>query len=408
MKRYKELFAIPNVWVLVLAAFPARVSYGMVALSIFFKTQQATGSVAVAGLAIGINSLAGAATAGMRGSLMDRFGQKWPLRIFVPGYASMMLILNTMENRNAILAAAFIMGISAPPINLSVRPLWKMIVPDDYLRTAYAVDTSVMSTAGVIGPVVATSLALSSHPGSALVVASIFMAVGGGSLALTKVSRDWKPEKKEADHISLWRNKAIQLLMVEGCFIGFGWGVFDVAVPAFATLEGVPHRTAWVFTAMGVANIIGGLLGGLVSKRVSALKAMRLTYFTWIFISIPIVFTYPGWSMVVAGAFLGLVGGTIQVFYWEVMEAVRPKGSAVGMMGWIWTVEGTLMSLGSAAGGWIAETFSPRFAMSITSFTIITGFAILTLGRKRLAAADRIPTDEEDLAAMSDNSPTTK
>jgi MFS family permease len=112
--------------------------------------------------------------------------------------------------------------------------------------------------------------------------------------------------------------------------------------------------------------------------------------------------------MVIAGAFLGLVGGTIQVFYWEVMEAVRPKGSAVGMMGWIWTVEGTLMSIGSAAGGWIADAYSPRFAMSITSFTIITGFIILNLGRKRLAAADRLPTDEEDLAAMSDNSPTTK
>jgi len=408
MKRYRELFAIPNVWVLVLAAFPARVAYGMVALSIFFKTQQTTGSVALAGLAIGINSLAGAATAGLRGTLMDRFGQKWPLRIFVPGYASMMLVLNTMEDKNAILIAAFIMGITAPPINLSVRPLWKMIVPKDYLRTAYAVDTSVMSTAGVIGPVVATSLALSSHPGSALIVASIFMAVGGGSLALTKVSRDWVPEKKEADHTSIWRNRAMQLLMVEGCFIGFGWGVFDVAVPAFATLENVPHRTAWIFTAMGVANIVGGLLGGLVSKKVSALKAMRLTYFVWIFISIPIVFTYPGWSMAVAGAFLGLIGGTIQVFYWEVMEAVRPKGSAVGMMGWIWTVEGTLMSIGAAAGGWIAETYSPRFAMSITTFTILTGFIILTLGRKRLAAADRIPTEEEDLAAMSNNSPTTK
>lgn len=407
MKRYKELFAIPNVWVLVLAAFPARVSYGMVALAIFFKTEDATGSVAVAGLAIGINSLAGAATAGLRGSLMDRYGQKWPLRIFVPGYASMMIILNTMENRNAILIAAFIMGISAPPINLSVRPLWKKVVPEDFLRTAYAVDTSVMSTAGVIGPVVATSLALSSRPGSALVVAAIFMTVGGGALALTKVSRDWVPEKKDENHTSLWKNKAIQLLMIEGCFIGFGWGIFDVAVPAFATLEGVPHRTAWVFTAMGIANVIGGLLGGLVSKKVSALKAMRLTYFIWIFISIPILFTYPGWSMVIAGAFLGLVGGTIQVFYWEVMEAVRPKGSAVGMMGWIWTVEGTLMSIGSAAGGWIAETYSPRFALSITTFTIITGFIILTLGRKRLAAADRIPTDEEDLAAMSDNSPTT-
>jgi len=407
MKRYRELFAIPNVWVLVLAAFPARVAYGMVALAIFFKTQQETGSVAVAGLAIGINSVAGAATAGLRGTLMDRFGQKWPLRIFVPGYAGMMLVLNTMSDKNAILIAAFIMGISAPPINLSVRPLWKTVVPEEYLRTAYAVDTSVMSTAGVVGPVVATSLALSSHPGSALNVAAAFMAIGGGSLAITRVSRDWKPEKKEIDQVSIWRHKAIQLLMIEGCFIGFGWGIFDVAVPAFATLEKVPHRTAWVFTAMGVANIIGGLLGGLVSKKVSALKAMRLTYFIWIFISIPIVFTYPGWSMAIAGAFLGLIGGTIQVFYWEVMEAVRPKGSAVGMMGWIWTVEGTLMSVGAAAGGWIAETYSPRFAMSITSFSIIIGFTILTLGRKHLQAADRIPTDEEDLAAMSDNSPST-
>jgi MFS family permease len=408
MKRYRELFKIPHVWVLVLAAFPARVAYGMVALSIFFKTQQSTGSVAIAGLAIGINSVAGAGTAGIRGTLMDRFGQKWPLRIFVPGYAGMMLALNTMENKSAILVAAFLMGISAPPINLSVRPLWKMIVPKEYLRTAYAIDTSVMSTAGVIGPVIATSLALSSHPGSALVVSSIFMAIGGGSLALSQPSREWRPEKKDENHISLWKNKAIQLLMIEGCFIGFGWGIFDVAVPAFATLEKVPHRTAWVFTAMGVANIVGGLLAGLLSKKVSALKAMRLTYFVWIFISIPIVFTYPGWSMAIAGAFLGLVGGTIQVFYWEVMEAVRPKGSAVGMMGWIWTVEGTLMSIGSAAGGWIAETFSPRFAMSITSLTIIIGFTILTLGRNRLAAADRIPTEEEDLAAMSDNSPATK
>jgi hypothetical protein len=70
-------------------------------------------------------------------------------------------------------------------------------------------------------------------------------------------------------------------------------------------------------------------------------------------------------------------------------------------MAFIWTIEGTLMSLGAAAGGWIAETFSPHLAMSITSFAIVAGFTVLTIGRKRLAAADRIPTEEEDLAAMA-------
>jgi MFS family permease len=195
--------------------------------------------------------------------------------------------------------------------------------------------------------------------------------------------------------------------MIEGCFIGFGWGVFDVAVPAFTTIEKVPHLTAWIFTAMGVSNILGGLLAGLVSKRTSSLRAMRRTYGVWFFVSIPMALTHPSWTMIVAGAALGLVGGAIQVFYWEVMEAIRPQGSPTAMMGWLWTVEGTLMSIGSTAGGIISEHRSPTVALSITTFCIGAGYLILTAGKSRLAAADRIPTPEEDLAAMKDNATTT-
>jgi predicted MFS family arabinose efflux permease len=300
------------------------------------------------------------------------------------------------------------MGLTAPPINLSVRPLWKDVVGDEWLRTAYAVDTAVMSAAGVMGPVIATTLALSSHPGSALSTVAGLMLLGGGALAITKISRNWQPEKTPEVKVPMWRHKPLQLLVVEGCFIGFGWGIFDVAVPAFAKLEGVPHRTAWIFTAMGVANIIGGLLGGLVSKKTTPLGALRKTYFIWFVVSIPLAFTYPDWSMVIGGALLGLVGGAIQVFYWEVMEAVRPQGSPSGMMGWLWSIEGTLMSIGSASGGWISEKYSPSFGMAITTVCIGIGFVILTIGRGRLAAANKLPSDEEDLAAMKDNATTTQ
>ncbi len=407
MKRYAELFRIPNVWVLVLACFPARVAYGMVGLGIFFKVQQATGSISFAGIAIGLNAAAGSFTAGIRGSIMDKYGQTWPLRIMVPGYAGMAFALNAMHSKPLMLIFAFVMGLSAPPINLSVRPLWKIVVPEDFLRTAYAIDTAIMSAAGVVGPVVATTLALSSHPALPLIVCGVLMLIGGGSLALTKVSRSWVPEKKSANHVPLWKHKPLQLLMIEGCFIGFGWGVFDVAVPAFTTIEKVPHLTAWIFTAMGVSNILGGLLAGLVSKRTSSLRAMRRTYGVWFFVSIPMALTHPSWTMIVAGAALGLVGGAIQVFYWEVMEAIRPQGSPTAMMGWLWTVEGTLMSIGSTAGGIISEHRSPTVALSITTFCIGAGYLILTAGKSRLAAADRIPTPEEDLAAMKDNATTT-
>lgn len=306
-----------------------------------------------------------------------------------------------------IVVMATIMGLTAPPINLSVRPLWKVIVGADFLRTAYAVDTSVMNTAGVIGPVIATALALSSHPASALLTAAILMGLGGGALAIASVSRDWKPERKESGAGSLWTDPALRLMMLEGSFIGFGWGLFDVAVPAFATIERVPHRTAWVFAAMGISSILGGLIAGLLSRRTSSLRALRKTYLLWFIVSVPMVFTYPGWSMAIAGALLGFVGGAIQVFYWEVMEAVRPKGSAVSYMAWLWTVEGSVMSLGAAIGGILSESISPQFCLALTALSIGVGNIILSIGKKRLVNAYRIPTDEEDLKAMEDNSPTT-
>ncbi|MEY2837442.1 MAG: hypothetical protein RLZ46_824, partial [Actinomycetota bacterium] len=400
MKRYGELFGIPNVWVLVLACFPARVAYGMVSLSIFFKVEQSTDSISSAGLALGLNAASGALTAGIRGSVMDKFGQKWPLRIMVPTYASLTIALNLADTKITMLVLAFVMGLSAPPINLSVRPLWKVVVPEEYLRTAYAVDSSIMNFAGVVGPVIATSLALSSFSSSPLFICAGLMLLGGISLAMTHVSRNWIPEKKGADYQPLWRHKPLQLLMIEGCFIGFGWGLFDVAVPAFTTIEKVPHMTAWIFAAMGIANVIGGLLAGLVSKRTSSLKAMRRTYGVWFIVAIPMALSYPNWTMIIAGAFLGLVGGAIQVFYWEVMEAIRPQGSPTAMMGWLWTVEGTLMSIGAMAGGFISEHSSPTIALSITAACIGMGYLILALGKSRLKAADKIPTSEEDLAAM--------
>jgi MFS family permease len=394
--------AFPQVIRLGISAFPARLAYGMIGLGIFFKAEQETGSVAIAGFAIGLNSLAGAMTAGLRGSVMDKFGQKWPIRILVPMYATLILLLNTMQTRQSILITAFILGVTAPPINLSVRPLWKDIVPESYLRTAYAFDSSMMSSTSVIGPVVITALSLSSRPGLGLGTTAALMLVGGIALSLTPASRDWIPEKKQKNQQRLWQDRAIQLLMFEGCFIGFGWGVFDVAVPAFATQEGVQHRVAWIFASFGAATVVGGLLGGLVSKKFAPLSALRLAYLFWLIACLPVAFTYPDWTMALVGACIGFLGGAVQVFYFEVLEAVRPKGSQTASLGWIWSVEGSFMAVGAAVGGVVSEVFSPRIGLAMLPIMIGIGLIILSIGRGRLSAANDIPTDEEDLQAMKD------
>ena len=132
---YGEVLKSPGALRLLVSAFPSRMAYGMVSLAIYFKVHQETNSIAIAGLAAGANALAGATTAGIRGWIIDRYGMHWPLRTLVPLYAAMLIALGFGQDERALVILAAVLGFSAPPINLSVRPLWKVTVSEEKLRT---------------------------------------------------------------------------------------------------------------------------------------------------------------------------------------------------------------------------------------------------------------------------------
>jgi len=99
MSRYSQVLSNKSGQYLLISSFPARMAYGMISLSIFFKVQQSTGSIAIAGLATGVNGVTGATTAGLRGTLIDRFGMKIPLRFFAPSYALLILLFSTGSSK---------------------------------------------------------------------------------------------------------------------------------------------------------------------------------------------------------------------------------------------------------------------------------------------------------------------
>jgi MFS family permease len=402
MRQYLEFLKLRNAQILIISAFPARLAYGTVGLSIFFIAEQRTRSIAVAGFAIGLNSIAGSLTAGLRGAVVDQYGQKWPLRTLVPIYTSMLILLSLTETKNQILLVALILGISAPPINLSVRPLWKIAVDESKLRTAYAIDTSVMSTSGIFGPILATWISLTWSAKFSLQLCAALMLIGGLALSFSKLSRQWKPEKKDEKALPMYRIRALQLLALEGAFLGIGWGAFDIGIPAFTTQENVQSRTAIILGIAGLFNVFGGLYAGTISKRISPIKGFIRTYRFWMAACLPLAFTYPDWRMMLMAALIGFLGGIQMVFYWEVSEAIRPKGTAVQTLGWLWTIEGSFAAIGSAIGGVISENFGPRWCFAITSLAMVSGYIVISMGIKHFAAADRLPTQEEDVAALAD------
>ena len=408
MSRYSKVLSNKSGQYLLISSFPARMAYGMISLSIFFKVQQTTGSIAIAGLATGVNGITGATTAGLRGTLIDKFGMKIPLRVFAPSYAVLILLFSTGNSSTELVVFAGVLGFSAPPINLSIRPLWKVTVPRDQIRTAYAIDTAVMNSVGVFGPLAATTVALNYSPELSLKICSALILIGGAALSLSPQLKRWAPEKKTSKDLAVWRTPAMQLLMLEGVFIGLGWGAFDIAVPAFTTLENIPHRTGILFAIMAAGNVIGGLVAGMVSKKTSSFAAFKRIYLFWFIFSLPLAFTYPDWSMMLVTATMSLMSGGLQVFYLEISEAVRPKGTAVAALGWLWTVEGTFASLGAALGGFISEHYSPRYCLALTTICVGIGYLIMRGGAGLLKAADRIPTEEEDTEALEANLDTNK
>jgi MFS family permease len=401
MHAYLELLKMKGVQQLLLSSIPARLAYGMITLGIFFKVQQSTASISLAGLAVGLNTLASSASVGLRSSFIDKYGLTWPLRALVPSYAALIIFFNYADTKVSLIAIAFILGAVAPPINLAVRPLWKVVIPESKQRTIFAIDTAVMSATAVIGPVLVTSLALSSNPKIALNSCAAAMLIGGIALALLKVTRTWIPEKKEQGAEHLLKMPAIRLLIAEGIFIGLAYGLFETGIPAFTTIEGVAGRTGLIFAVMAVFNIFGSLLAGLISKKITPLRAFRSTYLFWVIVCAPLAISNPDWTLLIISGLLGLAGGMQMVFYWEIVEAVRPKGTASSAIGWLWTFEGTAMALGSAISGFISEAFSPRYCLAAMSLCVLFGYLVITKGHKLLSAADRLPTRSEDEEAMN-------
>jgi len=335
----------------------------MVALATFFFVQDKTGSITLAGLATGVETIASSLTAGFRGNLIDKWGQTKPLSIFVPSWVALVVLLSTVSTPTAIVLVSGLIGLASPPVNLSTRPLWRVLVGTENLRTAYALDTTITSSTIVAGPVLATAIAIPISGSAALWATAALMAIGGTAIIQMPASRNWKPEPMQGNSMALLRNKQFQILAVEGLVFGLAWGLLEISIPAFSTLQGTPGLSAPLLATLAGASIVGGLLIGSWNSLTTPLQGFKWSSLGASIAAIPLVFTEPGWSMAIVLGLVGLVMGFAQVFHWEVLEAVRPQGTATSAQAWLWAVEGSTLAIGTALGGYLVENVSPQSAL---------------------------------------------
>ena len=397
MGAYREFVRIPGVKPLLFASTFPRLSYAMVSLSIFFQVQTITGSVATAGLAVGLSGGLGALTAGPRGHLVDRFGQTMPLYSLVPAYAvASLLVAFVADDAFSAVALSGLVGLTAPPINLSIRPLWADIVGAERVRLAYSVDTAYTNLLMLLGPVAATLVALHISPRAAMAVVGVSMLIGGLLLSFNPHSRAWVPEARQHDEHGLLRSPAIRLLAFEGAAMGLSAGFITIGIPALATLSGEQAMAGPLMSAMGVGAIIGTIWAGAYAKDIAPANGLRASVALFAVALLPMAFIPIGpWLMLqilVAWTFLG----PAQIFYLETIDIVRPRGTAVAALGSLWMIEGAAAAIGNAIGGTIAQTWGPHVTLALGSVFVIFSPIIFTIGIRGVLrpASAAVPREE--------------
>ena len=203
------------------------------------------------------------------------------------------------------------------------------------------------------------------------------------------------PEEREHGEKGLLRSPAIRFLAIEGALMGLSAGFIIIGIPALATISGEEGMAGPVMSAMGVGAIIGTLWAGAKAKEIAPANGLRAATLLFAIALLPLAFVPIGpWMMavvLVAWAFIG----PANVFYLEVVDVIRPRGTAVAALGALWMIEGAGMAVGNAVGGIVAESVGPHVTLGLGSLFALASPILFTIGmRGVLKPATRVTAEQ--------------
>src|SRR6195952_2098138 len=175
----------------------ARMQMSMAGLGAVMLLSAERGSFAVAGIVSSIYALSAAAISPQVSRLIDIRGQRRivPKQLFlhVPAIAALIAVAVYTPLTWPIFLLAFLAGASQPIIGPLVRTRWSaQLAGDPQLRVAFAWESLIDEAVFIIGPPLATVVALQLFPAAALIPATTLLVVGT-LLLITQRSTEPKP-----------------------------------------------------------------------------------------------------------------------------------------------------------------------------------------------------------------------
>ncbi|MGM1017457.1 MAG: MFS transporter [Actinomycetota bacterium] len=392
--RYIDVLRLPRVPGTFGAALIGRGAYALVFLPLFYAVADATGSVGLAGIAVGLYGAGASFLAPVRAWFIDHFGARRVLSVLVVIFGGTLAAIGLSAlcalDGAVLIVLAAVAGVFAPPLGPTMRVAWGRLAPtSDLLKKALSFDAVVEELLYLGGPVAAGVALAFIAPGAALLVPAGLVLVGGLLFVVTRTVGEMAPQPRadagsRRDRPLVFDPRFVAVL-IPTLVAGAVSGSIGVSVPVVVSDAGGPAAAGIALGIFAGGSAVGGLLFGALRVPGSPLRQLLVLSAALVAISSLIALAAGAVSVTIVLAAAGLFFSPVMIVaYFAAHQAGREhrQNSATT---WVNTGHNIGAAAGSALAGIIIQAASvPAATMGIASGAalLLVAGAVLGTGRR--------------------------
>ncbi|TFC04735.1 MFS transporter [Cryobacterium adonitolivorans] len=378
MSSYWTLLKTPGVARLIGAQLTARFPFGMLSLAFLIHIEALFDSYAAAGLVLAAMSIGQAIAGPLTSRLMGRLGMR-PVLIVTMIVCTAAIVVMALVPLPIVglMVVGFIAGLSMPPIQPAVRTIYPKVVNSRQLTPLFSLDASAQEIIWVLGPVIATFVAIQVSSTAGILLAAFFLVAGGiWFVALPEVGRVRIPRSRRKLGVVL-KKPEVLLSTVVGFMLVAACAAVEAGV--VAVFGHGSANAGWVLGIFAIGSLIGGLALGHLPIGPWALASRMLIVTLGLAVAgIFLNFWWLSGALLVAG--IG-IAPSFAVLFGIVSASVKFSDTAEAY-GWIGTGQLIGAALGSALAGFAIDHSGAGAAIYVAAGFAALGTIIPALGRR--------------------------
>lgn len=395
MRMYWELMALPGARSSVLGGFLGRLPMGMRALGCLLMVSATTGSYAQAGVVAAAMTVSQAVANPVLGRAVDRHGERRMLLLALGAHAlslgSLMLLAVDRQPLWALVPAAVASGLTGLPLGSLVRARWSALVgATPRLPAAYALESVLDELVYLVGPVLATTLAVTVFPAAGLLGSLVLLTVGTLILAATAPPAPSKTVAAGVRRRSVVRIPGVPLLLGVCALMGCYFGAVDVGILAFTEERDAAAMAGPLLGLLALGSLLAGLVWGAVRSWPLGLPARLLGCAAALAVAaLPLLWASTLPVMAVCMLLSGIAVAPAMITGTLLVEKLLPRVSLTEGFAWMSSAIAIGMATGAAGGGRLIDRTDSRDALAFAVAAAVGTLLITALARPRLAAGTR-------------------